>query len=197
MADLEHVDLTDPNLHEPKGVSAAAVDTVYVADGTGSGDWEKVGPDAMTDAAKPFSDQMYQAKRVANYAVTAASTWNTVAFTTEVTDDLTASISGGALVLPAGTYYVDGWLSHYVFTDVGVATGRLYNSTTSTELVRGAGVAGTDSIIVPVRGRFTLASSSNVIAQVYSSKAGQALTTQTGEFTNSCVADFTFWRVTP
>lgn len=33
----EHVDLTDPELHEPKGFATAAADTVYVANGAGSG----------------------------------------------------------------------------------------------------------------------------------------------------------------
>lgn len=35
-----HKDVTDPNLHEPKGASSAAVKTVYKADGAGSGAWE-------------------------------------------------------------------------------------------------------------------------------------------------------------
>lgn len=34
---VQHVDITDPNLHEPKGVAAAAVGQVYVTDGLGSG----------------------------------------------------------------------------------------------------------------------------------------------------------------
>ena len=38
----EHNILTDPNLHEPKGVSAASVETVYIADGLGSGNWKKL-----------------------------------------------------------------------------------------------------------------------------------------------------------
>lgn len=38
----EHVDLTDPNLHEPKGAAAASANTVYIADGAGSGAWDKV-----------------------------------------------------------------------------------------------------------------------------------------------------------
>jgi hypothetical protein len=38
----EHSDLTDPELHEPKGVSSASVNTVYVADGAGSGAWQKI-----------------------------------------------------------------------------------------------------------------------------------------------------------
>lgn len=40
----EHVDLTDPELHEPKGIASAAADTVYVANGAGSGTF------------KPFND---------------------------------------------------------------------------------------------------------------------------------------------
>ena len=39
MANIEHVNITDPNIHEPKGVAAASVGQVYVADGSGSGDW--------------------------------------------------------------------------------------------------------------------------------------------------------------
>lgn len=42
MADVQHSDLTDPNLHEPKGVSSASNNQVYVADGSGSGTWKKV-----------------------------------------------------------------------------------------------------------------------------------------------------------
>lgn len=39
MANVEHASITDPNIHEPKGVAAAAVDKAYVADGAGSGAW--------------------------------------------------------------------------------------------------------------------------------------------------------------
>ena len=35
-----HQNLTDPELHEPKGASTAPSRTVYIADGSGSGDWE-------------------------------------------------------------------------------------------------------------------------------------------------------------
>lgn len=36
---IQHAIVTDPNIHEPKGASTALVDTVYVADGLGSGNW--------------------------------------------------------------------------------------------------------------------------------------------------------------
>ena len=36
----EHNLITDPYLHEPKGISTAAANKVYVADGAGSGGWK-------------------------------------------------------------------------------------------------------------------------------------------------------------
>ena len=39
MANVNHSSLTDPYLHEPKGVAAASVGNVYVANGSGSGTW--------------------------------------------------------------------------------------------------------------------------------------------------------------
>lgn len=39
MADVQHRDIPDSELHEPKGVAGANVNTVYVADGAGSGSW--------------------------------------------------------------------------------------------------------------------------------------------------------------
>jgi hypothetical protein len=40
MPNVEHSDITDPELHEPKGVATADADAVYQADGAGSGDWK-------------------------------------------------------------------------------------------------------------------------------------------------------------
>lgn len=40
---IQHVDITDPNIHEPKGASTASVNTVYVMNGTGSGEYKKIG----------------------------------------------------------------------------------------------------------------------------------------------------------
>ena len=39
MADLEHKNIADPNIHEPKGVATAAAGALYEADGLGSGAW--------------------------------------------------------------------------------------------------------------------------------------------------------------
>lgn len=42
-----HADLTGANLHEPKGADTASEDTLYIADGLGSGTWDKVGADQI------------------------------------------------------------------------------------------------------------------------------------------------------
>jgi len=47
MASIQHASLTDPNIHEPKGIAAASAGQTYVADGSGSGAWTT--PDAVQD----------------------------------------------------------------------------------------------------------------------------------------------------
>lgn len=44
MPSVQHSAITDPNVHEPKGVAAATVNKVYVSSGTGSGTWQKISP---------------------------------------------------------------------------------------------------------------------------------------------------------
>lgn len=39
MANINHNTLTDPYLHEPKGISTALAGQIYVANGSGSGTW--------------------------------------------------------------------------------------------------------------------------------------------------------------
>lgn len=42
MANVQHKDIVDPNIHEPKGVKFAPIGTAYVANGSGSGTWTEV-----------------------------------------------------------------------------------------------------------------------------------------------------------
>lgn len=50
IADVQHSALTDPQLHEPKGASTATANTVYVADGAGSGSWVQVPSAALNES---------------------------------------------------------------------------------------------------------------------------------------------------
>jgi hypothetical protein len=90
MAKIQHADLPDQYLHEPKGASTALIDTVYVADGNGSGSFKLV----------PISSLDYTPEDVADITITsiqdplsvsgagllsvADGTMNDVAYTTEV-----------------------------------------------------------------------------------------------------------------
>lgn len=47
----QHRNITDPNIHEPKGVTSASAGVTYVADGSGSGAWTPLGPDGIDMAA--------------------------------------------------------------------------------------------------------------------------------------------------
>lgn len=51
---VAHASLTGADLHEPKGAASASANTVYVADGAGSGTWQKVSDDAL-DATQVFN----------------------------------------------------------------------------------------------------------------------------------------------
>lgn len=56
MADIEHSELPDELLHEPKGASTAAAGTVYVADGNGSGSFKKLPTSNLDVSAQSVSD---------------------------------------------------------------------------------------------------------------------------------------------
>ena len=46
---IEHVNITDPYIHEPVGASTAGVGEVYIADGAGSGAWATISPEDGTN----------------------------------------------------------------------------------------------------------------------------------------------------
>lgn len=54
MANVTHASLTGSELHEPKGADAAALGTVYVSNGAGSGSWQSVGTSAFTGMVADF-----------------------------------------------------------------------------------------------------------------------------------------------
>lgn len=126
MANVQHKDITDANLHEPKGVVAAAAGEVYIADGAGSGAWGFVKPPGTAAAT---AGQVYVSDGVGggayqslvldstygemyiqgNATATAIATVDTL---TKITAGLTAgSLSGitfstDHLVAPASSKYL-------------------------------------------------------------------------------------------
>ena len=48
---IQHSNIPDAQLHEPKGVAGAALNTSYFANGSGSGSWKKVGVETLSGLA--------------------------------------------------------------------------------------------------------------------------------------------------
>lgn len=54
-----HSAITGADNHEPKGVESASADTVYVANGSGSGTWEKISSDSIDSSTLPNLNRRY------------------------------------------------------------------------------------------------------------------------------------------
>lgn len=59
---IEHKDIQDPNIHEPKGISTASVGEVYVGDGVSAGNWKKLLPSESIDSETAGHGQIIVAK---------------------------------------------------------------------------------------------------------------------------------------
>lgn len=119
MANTQHKNITEADLHEPKGVSTASVDTVYVADGAGSGAWAQapyhyIVQDRLTDVSTASS----------NYAMSPVS---------GVIDKIYTVIEGVPTVADATvTFYINGVAitnSTITITVSGAAAGDVDSST--------------------------------------------------------------------
>lgn len=56
MAGIAHKNLTDPQLHEPKGASTAVNGSVPFADGNGATEWRLIGIDELSFTPEAVSD---------------------------------------------------------------------------------------------------------------------------------------------
>ena len=114
MANVNHSTLTDPYLHEPKGVASAGAGTVYVANGSGSGNWyEKtrfIGAHIAFDAATPS----YQ------HSVTTSDTILDPTFVVSASNGFTGESSPNARLKYTGTEDIDAQI---VFTISSKQTG--------------------------------------------------------------------------
>jgi len=102
MANVEHVATLDPNIHEPKGIASATVDTAYIANGTGSGTFKEVTPTGtfVTDINVASGQQF------ANQGPSALDTAHQLLFGAggTLTGDITIDALGALTVTTPGTY---------------------------------------------------------------------------------------------
>ena len=121
MPTINHKDLPETSLHEPKGVSTASVGTVYVSDGAGSGSWVQA----------PYTTQA--TCRLAD--VSTASSAYSVAHTTGTISKIYTVLEGVITVADANmSFFINGTPitgSGIVVGYSGSAAGDVDNSTPS------------------------------------------------------------------
>lgn len=206
MANVEHAAITDPNIHEPKGIATAEDGQVYVADGAGSGEWTDA--DTLFTAGQWTMNDLVHVKYESNSAQELPDdTWTTAFLNQVKTNNLTSvSLSSNRISLPAGTYYVDASVPCVMSSsEEQFFKAKLYNVTAGSDLVigtfegrDGSDLGNTGDVLVRsiVKGVFTVASTSNVELRGYSTRGTNF--SHTGNSEGSAVSvqsEITIWRI--
>ena len=153
MADVQHSTMTGADLHEPKGAGAASASTVYVANGSGTGTWQKISTseiDATFNNANllamtlDFDDLATAHSRfvVAPIAGTITKIYSVLDQAIATTDTiLTAKIAGTNVTSGAITIAFSGSAAGTV--DVATPSGA--NTVTAGQAIEIAGDGGTNT----------------------------------------------------
>jgi hypothetical protein len=225
MSNVEHSTLTGSDLHESKGVAAAANNRVYVTNGAGSGSFQQVPAAAIASAGVlVFQGQLYHIRDERSSGTSGGSltnnTWNTRTLQTEKTDDLTITTSGNQIPLVAGTYWVEVEATTWgAFGTGGGQNGffksqlRLRNITDSTTTLMGPhaafyndgsvtsnNVGFQNSLVTTLRGRFTIAGTKTFELQNWTSISGTISSsikegTAISSGENEVYADVKIWKL--
>jgi hypothetical protein len=170
---MQHVDIDDPYIHEPKGASTATAGQIYIANGAGSGVWTTpvYGEKKIEGNALTFTPN---AADITNFKKLASTGWangeaSGVALNT---DDITLTT--------AGVYEVCFWSSIVssaaINTKFGVKYG-LDGSTAARKMINQKNSAGSDHIILSASG-IVSATAGQVLAIYMSSSAATAFTVE-------------------
>lgn len=170
MANVQHSTLTDPNIHEPKGISTASADQLYRANGSGSGTWTN---------ANRFPGTGWGQYRNATFTGTNATDFTTTEKLVEFTEDVTVTqipislggttsslmdlstetlrfVSAGdlhAITLTFKVYAVNGSPASMDLKIYGSSDGVTYGTVlgeTTVSLIKGAGQVITETALFPV-----------------------------------------------
>jgi hypothetical protein len=118
---VQHSTITDPNIHEPKGVSSAAAGKVYVANGAGSGSWQY--------PAGYAHGEIYINAGATTQTLSVSSGYAKLNPTGEWTAGesavMTLDPTNGEITLTeGGVYLINFWLQ---FSTAAIASGTTYN----------------------------------------------------------------------
>lgn len=121
MADIQHSAITDPNIHEPKGITTALNGQMYVADGGGSGNWKFTSGHAYGELFISNNSTAQTLPAASGTAVlNPAGAWQANGF-----QNVTLTPASGTITLPqAGEYQLNFWA---VFETAAISSGASYN----------------------------------------------------------------------
>lgn len=121
MANVQHNALTDPNIHEPKGITSAVNGEVYMANGSGSGTWK-------FPSGHAYGELYITAGTTAQTLAAASGTAilnPTDEWTSGYNNHITQTPASGTLtVTEAGLYDVNFYT---IFTTASLSSGTQYN----------------------------------------------------------------------
>lgn len=179
---VEHSQLTGASIHEPKGITGAATNTIYVANGTGSGSWAKLNANNLSGTGNSFGSQLLHVRGSDTGLVSWATGYNNFILNSTVTNEIAgATVVSNVISLLAGTYFIMSRVDlDPTSTDVPTAA-RLYNG--STALISVSKIYGTSFAL---NGRFTLASSNSLTLQG---------TVPLGPSSETYVSEVLIWKV--
>jgi hypothetical protein len=118
---VQHNAITDPDIHEPKGIAAATAGKVYVSDGAAKGDWKYAPGKAHAE--------IYITSGATTHTLAAASAYSLLNPSGEWTasgneDHLSVDPTNGEIdLLFAGHYYISFWMT---FSTASIASGSQY-----------------------------------------------------------------------
>jgi len=149
MANVAHASLTGSELHEPKGADAAALGTVYVSNGAGSGSWQSVGTSAFTGMIADFAAPVAPAGWLElDGSILSTSTYSGLFAVMSITSSGTRS--NGSAVVTSIADTSNFRVGYYIF-GTGIAAGTTIlsiDSGTQITMSATAGSSGTSSFFV-------------------------------------------------
>lgn len=149
MANVSHASLTGAELHEPKGIGSAALGTVYVANGAGSGSWNSISTSSFTGMVADFAAPVAPSGWLElDGSVISTTTYSGLFAVMSITSSGTRT-NGVASVtsIPSTTGFKPGY---YIF-GTGIAAGTTIlsvDSATSITMSGNASSSGTSSFFV-------------------------------------------------
>jgi hypothetical protein len=124
MATVQHKDIAEAQLHEPKGASAASTGSVYVSNGAGSGVWKKSDTTTLKGLAGDggITGRKLLSDGTNGFVLAADSAYGTMAITTNTTNFTTAAAADATLKTTAQYQIFTGTGAPWAATEVSGVT---------------------------------------------------------------------------